>query len=1046
MGISNTAGKLASAPKRGGPEEEERIQSSAVKTNGDSQLVVATTLVIHRKLEVPPLSETRVARPRVERRLAELIQDHRVVVVSATAGAGKTTAVAAAVELAGLPIAWLTLDTTDTAQGRLLTYLEAALASASPAVSGVVGQALAAGLGHVEAAGLLGDAVRDEPIVLVLDDMERLGDAREPWELIDSLLRQGPPTLHAVLISRREMPHGLSALRPATGAMAAIGDEDLTFTPIEAAQALAEVGKGDADAASVVKATGGWVTGVLFEAWRSAEHVPGMGGEADPLHGYLSAQMLGELCEADREFLIETAILHDVSPARVAALGRTDAGERLASLRAAHLPVAWAHGQLVMRCHPRFHEYLVALLERRPPETVRALRLAHGRLLASEGLHEEAAEELLRAGELEDAFESARRAIFAVIERVDNATAERWIETLEPVVPRGAYDWAEAELLLAFTDLDYMRSLRISDRLLERGDRDAVAASSARAAALMAWNYLDMARIDDSRAVLALAPDGPAVAAVRYRAWLTYNVVPGEKPVAPARSGGPFDSAILITDYLLGRLTDLPESSGSAWALGVATPWRIAMLRARGQTQRALELYEEAKRSRDVPHSRMLAIFIGPELLIDAGRRNEAREAIAEGRRLAHADGSLSPMVLNAFADAKLALRLEKDPEQARAIIDRIERMPAARRVAWAAEVFDTLHGLALLLQGHDASALERLRSAVASMQEGDRILELPTAAVYLAEAEWRAGNEDAADEAADLALATARRQGSNHILMQALADLPAVLSRRIDGEPSADSPWHQLGRALIAQGVPLTASPGASVRFHDFGARSLVVDGEPRQPKISKSYELLAYLLTHGRANRDELLDALFKGRTDESARAYLRQAINGLRECLPDAALVAPQGGPVSLADDVLVVSDSENLEARLVEATRLQGRDRIAATLAALKLAQRGEYLEGASSGWVDDRRAHLLERVLDARLDAAELAFDAEDLELAQQLGREVIDADPFREAAWRLMMRIAGLMGDPDGVIREYQACERALAEVGAAPAGSTRRLLEQLRV
>src|SRR5205823_3646408 len=141
--------------------------------------------------------------------------------------------------------------------------------------------------------------------------------------------------------------------------------------------------------------------------------------------------------------------------------------------------------------------------------------------------------------------------------------------------------------------------------------------------------------------------------------------------------------------------------------------------------------------------------------------------------------------------------------------------------------------GLALLLQGHDEPALARLRSAVASMQEGDRILELPTAAVYLAEAEWRAGNEDAADEAADIALQAARRQGANHILVQALADLPAVLSRRIDREPSADSVWHQFGRSLIARGVRLTATPGASIRFRDIGDRSLEVDGELRQPKI---------------------------------------------------------------------------------------------------------------------------------------------------------------------------------------------------------------------
>ncbi len=346
----------------------------------------------------------------------------------------------------------------------------------------------------------------------------------------------------------------------------------------------------------------------------------------------------------------------------------------------------------------------------------------------------------------------------------------------------------------------------------------------------------------------------------------------------------------------------------------------------------------------------------------------------------------MSPLALNSFAEAKLALRLEKDPALARAVLDRIEAVPRARDILWAAEVFDTLYGLALLLEGDDEAALARLRSAVAGMVAGDRILELPTAAVYLAEAEWRAGNEDAADRAADIALGAAQRQGSNHILMQALSDLPAVLSRRIDAEPAADSPWHQIGRALIAQGVRLTADPGASVRFRDFGERSIEVDGTMRRPKIGKSYELLAYLTLHGEASREDLLDALFDGRTDDSARAYLRQAIQALRESLPDGALVATQGGPVALADDVLIVSDSERLETGLAEAARLQGRDRIAATLDAIKLTEEGEYLAGARSTWVDERRTHLLERVVDARFEVAELAFASGDYELAQQLGR------------------------------------------------------------
>ena len=113
------------------------------------------TAVIQGKLTVPPLPERRVERPRLERSLAALIERNRVVVVSATPGAGKTTAVAAAVRLVERPVAWLTLDRTDAAPGRLVVYLEAALSRPLPQLSGVAREALAAGIAHAEAAGLL---------------------------------------------------------------------------------------------------------------------------------------------------------------------------------------------------------------------------------------------------------------------------------------------------------------------------------------------------------------------------------------------------------------------------------------------------------------------------------------------------------------------------------------------------------------------------------------------------------------------------------------------------------------------------------------------------------------------------------------------------------------------------------------------------------------------------------------------------------------------------------------------------------------------------
>ncbi len=92
--------------------------------------------VIRRKITVLPAPERLIVRERLERLEAELVEGHPSVSVYATAGAGKTTAVSQALARTGRPVAWLTLDDTDAAAGRLLTYLEAALGVQVPAAQG----------------------------------------------------------------------------------------------------------------------------------------------------------------------------------------------------------------------------------------------------------------------------------------------------------------------------------------------------------------------------------------------------------------------------------------------------------------------------------------------------------------------------------------------------------------------------------------------------------------------------------------------------------------------------------------------------------------------------------------------------------------------------------------------------------------------------------------------------------------------------------------------------------------------------------------------
>jgi DNA-binding SARP family transcriptional activator len=332
-------------------------------------------------------------------------------------------------------------------------------------------------------------------------------------------------------------------------------------------------------------------------------------------------------------------------------------------------------------------------------------------------------------------------------------------------------------------------------------------------------------------------------------------------------------------------------------------------------------------------------------------------------------------------------------------------------------------------------------------MQAGGRILELPTAAVYLAEAEWRAGNEDAADHAADLALEAAGQHGTNHVLLQALADFPAVVARCIDAEVHADSAWHAAGRALAAQGVAVGALICTAIELVEFDRTAIILDGTEVRPKLAKCYELLGFLAARNGApaSRDELLNALFDARDDESARSYLRKTIIGVRQLLPTDAVSVSADGRVRISENVVLASESVRLEQELAAAQRLQGSELVAATEQALAPLERGEYFAGVRSTWVDDRRQQLAELATTARAAAAHAAYATDRYRDARRLAEAVLADDPLREAVWRTSMRVRGAVGDYDGVITTFAQCERALSAAGIRPAASTRTLLDQLR-
>jgi len=1007
--------------------------------------------IIHNKCRVPPVSERLVERHRLDHQIGELVSAHNPVTVYATAGSGKTTAVVQALGSFALPAAWLTVDETDAAPGRLLTYLEAALAIQVPEVSGVATWALRQSVPHREAAGLLAESVGERPTLLVIDELERIASSADALAVIAAFVRYCPPALHVILVSRQELALDLGTR--ALLAAAALDERDLAFTVEEAAKALPPARSSGIDPAEAVEATGGWVTGVLFEAWRSEDHVVGIGGEADPLHGYLGSQVLDQLSSEERDFLISTSLLTDVTATKARALGQPGAATLLAGLRTRHLPVTWEPDGRTMRCHTRLREYLVTLLERKQPPDVAVLRCAYGALLEDEGHFEDAVEEYLRAGAPELALHAAEGALDAVVARLDFSVAERWLHALRSVAPPGDGTLTRAELMLAIAHERYGEGARIADRLVAVGKLGSVVRSSFRAATMIAWCYWHAGRLDESRAVVAAAEaagGGPRIDVLHDMFTLVDDHKADSGP-GPELDGGPLDALILRVRYARGKLPGLADSPVLPWAAAVSAPWRVGTLRAMGHTAEALELYGADGLAEWAPV--WFHAIVEPELMIDLGRPTEARAALERGRVLIRESESVAFEMLNRLIETKLELRLAGDHERAWAVLQVLEAMPEARTFGFIAEQISTWAGMVLLRRDEDVAAARRLRRSVRTMVRNERILELPTAGVLLAEAESRLGNAKAAARAAAVALAAAARQGSNHILLQALDDFPAVLAREVEAEHHADSIWHELGRALMSRGTsavhvaPNDRAVQIVVFLHDLGPPRLVVDGVEVRPRIKKSYELAAYLAARGctEVERDELLGALFDGRADESTRSYLRQAAYQLREVLPDGAGPSFEASRLRLGPEVMLQSQSEKVEELLARAARVGESERYELLSAAIASLDSGEYLAGIDSPWVEARRARLGHESADARHEAAKLACAAGRYRDAERLANTVLRDDPYREATWRVLMRVAHATGDDDRVLEVYRRCARTLGELATAPTASTRELLGALR-
>src|SRR5258707_3178300 len=198
--------------------------------------------ILATKLYIPPPRHKVVLRTRLIAQLNEGLH-HKLTLMCAPAGFGKTTLVSEWVALGEHPAAWLSLDEGDNDPIRFLTYLIAALQTIAPTiVEGVLAVLHSPQPAPTETmlTALLNEITAIPDIfLLVLDDYHMIDDPSIDGALA-FLLEHLPPRMHLVITTREDPNLPLARLR-ARSQLTELRAADLRFSPSEAAEFFNQV-------------------------------------------------------------------------------------------------------------------------------------------------------------------------------------------------------------------------------------------------------------------------------------------------------------------------------------------------------------------------------------------------------------------------------------------------------------------------------------------------------------------------------------------------------------------------------------------------------------------------------------------------------------------------------------------------------------------------------------------------------------------------------------------------------------------------------------
>jgi DNA-binding SARP family transcriptional activator len=250
---------------------------------------------------------------------------------------------------------------------------------------------------------------------------------------------------------------------------------------------------------------------------------------------------------------------------------------------------------------------------------------------------------------------------------------------------------------------------------------------------------------------------------------------------------------------------------------------------------------------------------------------------------------------------------------------------------------------------------------------------------------------------------------------------------------------------------------PAAPVRVGVLGPLELSVGGAPAGPHWARERvrTLLVYLALHGRARREQILDALWPHLDPEAADRNLRVTLTYLHQVLePDrrqgeATFVVHQDANVlMLAGPPHVELDAADFRTLIDQAEDADGRGLPSVALQLFDTALdlwRGPCLSDvAYEEWAQPAATQLTAQFVAAALRAAELHLAAGRSGAARARAERALEVDGWCEPAHDVLISAALARGQRSEAVRALARCDAMLADLGVAPSPETEHLRREL--